>query len=491
MPDTVELKPSSANLLRRNAWEIGVLVALLAILGTWVVGVPRYAAPDEPAHTVKAFGTARGETIGIPIPELSVLTRAFRAPLTLASGNPECFAFFPNIPASCAVPNTDTTWSEIATTAATYPPWYYVVVGGVTRIAGQDTSVRAYRAVTAVGSALILTAAMALAARLGRRRPAVLLLALTPMAVFLLPMVNPTAWEISGMLVLWVSLARLRLGPTLATRRQLLTATSIGAAIIVVRPVALPWVGIALLSYLVVERRLREADRRATLRLLGTAAIPLAIAVVLSTAWSRYAGVALTDDKFVRDESYVDIFRVGIGRTNWLFDQAVGVLGWVDTWIPAGSVAMVILGFALAGSMVLFSGEAAVRWVLGGLVAIWVLYPAIYVTLAKTPEVWQGRYNLPLLGGLVFCVLLTAATEIGAEQIRRAALFFAIGFAVAEPLAFHQTLRRFMVGAEGDILLRDRAWWPPVEAWLLVMINVIAAAGLATLALRSPEPADR
>ena len=137
--------------LRRRGWEIGVLVALIVMLGTWVIGVPRYAAPDEPAHTVKAFGTARGETIGDPIPELSVLTRAFHGPLTLASGDPGCFAFNPNIPASCSIPNTDMSWSGIATTAATYPPWYYIVVGGVTRMTGQDTSVRAYRDVTAVG----------------------------------------------------------------------------------------------------------------------------------------------------------------------------------------------------------------------------------------------------------------------------------------------------------------------------------------------------
>lgn len=37
--------------------------------------------------------------------------------------------------------------------------------------------------------------------------------------------------------------------------------------------------------------------------------------------------------------------------------------------------------------------------------AIWIMYPTLYVTFAKTPLVWQGRYNLPLLGGLTLAVV--------------------------------------------------------------------------------------
>ena len=37
-----------------------------------------------------------------------------------------------------------------------------------------------------------------------------------------------------------------------------------------------------------------------------------------------------------------------------------------------------------------FSSDRRVKLALAAIGAIWVLYPAIYVTLTKTPLVWQG-----------------------------------------------------------------------------------------------------
>ena len=52
---------------------------------------------------------------------------------------------------------------------------------------------------------------------------------------------------------------------------------------------------------------------------------------------------------------------------------------------------------------------------------MWVLYPAAYTTLARTPAVWQGRYNLPLLGGLVMCALIAITKDQLGDPARQLA----------------------------------------------------------------------
>ena len=47
----------------------------------------------------------------------------------------------------------------------------------------------------------------------------------------------------------------------------------------------------------------------------------------------------------------------------------------------------------------------------------------------------------------------------------------------------HQSLRRFMVGASGDILLRSPGWQPALSPWLLLLVNLAAAGALAWLML--------
>jgi len=468
-------------------WALGVFALLLVILGTWVVGMPRYAAPDEVAHTIKAYGTAHGEAIGEEIPGISPLTRTMRSPANLASAGQACFAFQPQVPASCAPSTTDPSVVELQTSAATYPPAYYLAVGGLARLAGRAESLRAYRAISVTMVAALLAAALALASRLGRGRPALVLLALTPMAVFMGAAVNPTAIEIAGCLLLWVHLACLAVDPSPPTTGQLVAASSIAAAVVLVRPVAAPWVALALAAYLVVDRRPLSPGGRELARRAATVAAPLAAAALASVAWSRYAGVGLADDKYLDESATVDVLRLGLGRTGELFDQAIGRLGWLDTSLPLLSSAPAKIALVLAVAIALHLGDRRTRLLTVTLVAVWVAYPAVYVTLARTPLVWQGRYNLPLLGGLVFAVVVAARRDPDGRVVAHLAAYAAGAFALVEVLAFHQALRRFMVGAAGDVLLRDPAWYPAVSAWVLVALNAAAAVALASLCVLSPR----
>jgi hypothetical protein len=48
-----------------------------------------------------------------------------------------------------------------------------------------------------------------------------------------------------------------------------------------------------------------------------------------------------------------------------------------------------------------------------------------------------------------------------------------------------------MVGARGDLWLRDPAWYPSIDAWVLIVVNAMATTAVAVLALRNPARADR
>jgi hypothetical protein len=107
---------------------------------------------------------------------------------------------------------------------------------------------------------------------------------------------------------------------------------------------------------------------------------------------------------------------------------------------------------------------------------------------AKTPLVWQGRYNLPLLGGVALCGMLSMrATGPDSPTTRQAdaiARFCAAAWVIIEVVAFYQTLRRFMVGETGSLLLRG-GWTPPIDAYLLLVTNAATAVAIAWLLLRS------
>ncbi len=203
-------------------------------------------------------------------------------------------------------------------------------------------------------------------------------------------------------------------------------ASTIGAALIIIRPVSLPWVVIAFAGYFILEWRRPAVGRKQRNRDLTLAAIPISLAVAAGAVWSRFAGVGLTDDKYVVDAPTVDIGRLAIGRTAMLLRQGFGNLGWLDTQLPSGIYGMWIAVIIFAASAVSFFGDRRTKVLLLGLAVAWVVYPAAYATLARTPAVWQGRYNLPLLGGLAVCGLIAVTRDHFGPPARQLARLCAV-----------------------------------------------------------------
>lgn len=470
-------------------WWRGLVAAAFAVLlGTWAIGAPRGAAPDEMGHTIKAYATAHGELLGDAVAGRSPLNRDMHAPADLVSSiQTACFSFYPELTANCVAIDPSGSLIAAESNVSTYPPAYYAVVGGVVRLAGETHDGRAYRAVSLLIATAGLTWAATLLAGTGRRRGVLLLVGLTPMALYMLMAANPTSFEIAGMLVLWsmvVAWLARSAPPGLA---QWLAASGLAAVIVLVRPVSIAWVAVAAAAYLCLERRPLGPPRWGR---IAIAAAPMAVAVVASAAWSRYADIGLADDKFVLPGSTLDHLRMSLGHTSEMFVQTIGVLGWLDTRLPAPVIAVgmvLIIGVVLAA---LIHGDRRMRLVVAGLAVVWIVYPVAYTTMARTPLNWQGRYNLPLLGGLMLLAAELVRRGVLGRLLPRWPLWFGAAFVVMDVLAFHQMLRRYMVGADGNIALRAAAWQPPINAWLLIVLNALVAMGLVIALLRLPAPPD-
>src|SRR4051812_27411477 len=431
---------SSSLASSRIRWSLAIFFSLLVLLLTWACATPRYGAPDELSHTIKAYGTAHGELLGSTTSGQSTLIRTFEVPTELASGEPWCFASLPEANAGCSVVIRDDTTVAAESSAATYPVPFYAVVGSAARLLGESDYAPAYRLISLLISTVVLTFALLLFRAGFGARSAVALLALNPMTVFILASTNPAIIELAGMLALWAFFGYLLTRDTPAGRNDLLIASSIGAALVLVRPVSLPWVAIAFAGYFVLEWRSLSVLRRQGWRCVAIAAIPISFAVVVSSVWSRAAGVGLTDDKFVIDAPIIDIGRVALGRTALLLRQGFGNLGWLDTQLPSGIYGLWIALVVCVASAVLFFGDRRTKLLMVGLAVVWIAYPAVYATLARTPAVWQGRYNLPLLGGLVICALIAVTNDQPGAPARQLARLCAGAFVVIDVVALHQSL---------------------------------------------------
>ncbi|HUY65003.1 MAG TPA: DUF2142 domain-containing protein [Acidimicrobiales bacterium] len=119
---------------RRPRWWT-TLAVLFAMTAAWSLATALMASPDEPAHTIKAAAVARGQFFGTPAPPTAGGPSpdvAVRVPDVFAAAVelPGCYAFHPDVDASCAPAlHPVTAVVTVDTPAGRYEPLYYFVVG--------------------------------------------------------------------------------------------------------------------------------------------------------------------------------------------------------------------------------------------------------------------------------------------------------------------------------------------------------------------------
>ncbi len=513
--------------VRSPGVAVGVAVAVIVL--SWILATPRSAGPDEPSHNVRAGALVRGDLDGERL-RASVFHDGFRLPAEIGFPDPVCFAFDPDVPATCASDLPVPTGEELlGTKSADYPIWGHVLPGLGTFASGEGAAWGA-RLFDAIVPVALVTAALLIAGRRGSVGAGATLLALTPMAWFMFAVVNPSGLVIAGGIGLWAAL----LAPPGRDRAVGWLAAASWAALVLPRRDGLLWAALILaFALLITSSEPRELWSRwspgaravvvlATLATLAWAArsdtnavkalflVPLAPvgAVLARGAWRRLPQRPLVRASAVGAVASVGavvvvalalrisdvrrgFLRLVIGLTGDDITEAIGVLGWLDTPVPTS---VLYLWFVALGLLV---GAAAVAdrrdLLLGAAAIVAVAIPASWaLTLVQTDDFvnyWQGRYYLPLLVGVP---MLFGRLELAAGAQRRVGVAAAAASMTVVNVGLAAMIRRYAVGRSGSMLPWDwdtyRSPLPPVA---LLVVHVLASAVLVGWAWRLSPTAER
>ncbi len=453
-------------------------VALFGVFVIWSLSIARYGGPDEPAHVLRAAAVASGELLGEPSAGLPPGYRSQSVPAPLVTGDPSCFRHDDDTAATCAAPDREAAGTaRAASSAGTYPPLYYALVGIPVRLLSDGSDVEWYRIVAAFWCAATLALAIGRSARLG---PAVVLLVVSPAAWFLFGVVNPNSLEIALVALAWVGVERLRSSTATPIRADAAWVAVPLAAAIVIRPVA-SLAGLAMAGVLVISMAQRpEHHRIARTQRFLLFGLPLA-SMVAGVGWNLWADVDVSDARTATSVPIGEAAWRAVDESTETWREAVGSLGWLEFSAPwfAHVASWSIVGVA---AWVALSGGRALRrcwlWILAVFLAGPVLFEVVFA--GRIGFIWQGRYSIPTGIGLLI-------VGMGSWRARLAPRLVSILVAVAASAQFITlwvVLQRYSVGIRGSLWFRGALWHPLVPPFVLLAGNGLLMVALVWLTHR-------
>lgn len=519
-PTAVETRP--------QLLVVATLVAAMTLC--WIVVTPPSAGPDEPGHLVRGAALVRGQLAGEP-GEFGPARRGFELPAWVGFPDPVCFAFQPYTAASCAadLPRPDGD-AVLGTRASEYPIWGHVLAGVGTLVPKPAWSPWVSRALEAVVSVVLVGVALAMAARRDRLTAAATLLAVTPMAWFMAAVVNPSSMAIAGGVMLWVAGLEVGSSPSRATRWWVAVGWS---ALVLPRRDGLVWALVIVALLALLERRtawawwralgrgpasLMVVSALATLAWAATSssrvsrallAVPIGFAVVdvVTRLWPR---VAVTRTRAVGAAAVVaavaavgtvavmglrpsgmdtDLLVIVVGRTGEHLIEAIGLLGWLDTPLPASVVMlwMIGLGVLLAGSLQSPDRRPVVT---GGIVVAVAVVSSWVLEMFSgntSGTYWQGRYYLPLLVGVP---ILFGRAALARDVTRTLSTAVGVIAVVVVNAALAAAVRRWAVGIGGSYFPWDwHTYGAPVHPGVVVAAHVAVSILLLARLMAGPSRA--
>lgn len=482
------LEPTQERPDRALAFFIWAFAGILTMLCAWTFATPIGAAPDEPAQTVQAAAVVRGEfdKPALPLKPGSWAGGAafVRVPCWVDS------PWLRNKYSRCvSVPHTTTGFAP--TQFTNYPPLYYVVVGLPSLALAGTTAIYTMRLTGDVLNAALVALGLWLLLRFYPRRTplAGALLALSPMVLFLMSVLNESGLEIAAGFATWCGALCVAVHPRVP---RALAGWTAGCAVLLVlsrptSPADLLVVVIVLSAFL----GWREVRSRLN-RSLHPLWIPVAVSVVVAAVFLAVDGLpTLQGAPPPHMASLVSNMATTVRLTGGYLEQSIGDFGWVDlpapTWVmlvwATGVAALTILALALS---------AACRRALPTL-ALAVLAMTVALEAPKINTVgtyFQGRYILPLLVGfplLACCFEWRGRRRLSQRTLVRATVLMGTVLLAGQIAAFGHALDVY-----GGGRLSPRFWVPPGGS---VTVQVVFALGavvtfafVAVAASRPPTP---
>lgn len=496
----------STSAIRSNPRRLWA-VSFTLFLGTglvWAVTTPPFGAGDEPAHVVRAVaivehGDFHGTREGDPAHSFERIVQVpaiYRDSGVRAS----CYAFRPNVTPGCASFTGGSQDVDTSTYAVRHPPTYYLIVGFLTAWADPLFGLDLMRAITAaICAALLASATVSMFERRnGVAAPAGMLLALTPMTLYLSGVVNPNGPEIAAGVAVWISGLRLATESGSIPPRLVLRLGLAASVLVLARESSPFWlllIGLALLA-LTSRDRLRVLVNETRVRIWAGVLVLLAAA---QSAWDlAVSPFGLQDRRFAIEGSTTEIVRAAIGEVVPNFKESIGTFGWFSDPAPMPTILLWTAGLAVLLAVALAFARRREALVILGLTVVSLGVPIVgEASIARDAGLsWQGRYVLPFAVGvpLLSALVLGRTRRLDASAARRLTAVIAIVFVVGQSLAYAQQLRRYTVGRDGSVLFfLDWRWSPPLPPWFLLLAFVACIGGIAALLTLHPsdtEPED-
>lgn len=483
---TPDPRSDRSSFLRR--WLAAFL--LIAVLSTaWSMVTPPAGGPDEQYHAIKAAAVVTGQFTGRPDPVLGggATFVEVSARWERLDYMPGCYVTRPGVPAGCAGKLDGPTGDkEVRTRAGITPPFFHGMVGAPMHFLTTLEGFYLSRLIGSLVAAFMVSAALTLAAS-ARSWFLVggVVVGWTPMAAFLSGVLNPSSLEISAATLVWVSgLLMVRpAGVPDWVQRRLVWFFAVAAIPFVLTRQASPILLACIVAILAIAApwaRVREliADRRVWLPAGLVATATLGAIVWLVANPLRPGG-----DKAVIEYGRRDMLTVPLGRLGFMYEQVIGLFGWLDARPPSfvrlgwtAAIALVVVLGATLGPRRLAAATGAAA------VASMAVYLAIEGSLLReTGPIFQGRYILPLAMGIV--VLAGRGIDETPLDIRRRLvpmLGVVVGLtATAHLVSIWFSARRFAVGVNGPVwFLGDADWHPGVPQALPLLAAFVAISGL-------------
>lgn len=490
-----------------------VFTSYAMLMMAWTFGSPSFAAPDEWHHYMRAVSIGRGQLVGRPgnkeavkaivgerpasqpvetyedlLDTIAQTKRWVQIPAGLSPAWFRCPQVDPNVSARCLndVPPFPEAHDWFIS-AATYQPLPYLVPAAISHLGlHSDNLHRLMRAGKAFISLLLLCAAIFLLWSAQSRLASLtgLVVATTPMAVFLSASLNPSGLEIMSALAFTSALLRLTRDETehRSDQRAWVIVGVSGFVLALSRTTGPVWI-VLCLAFAVLLGGVRTFMTVAlgSKRWSGTALFAVILAILLNRWWEHLYGMKLAFDLSPLEPGLLD----GLTQLPRLLMEQVGVFNYLEFGMPWWAYEL-WQGLALALVVTaLLVATWRQRFLLLTSIAAVLAVPVLLVaaTMRHTGFGSQGRYVLafsivvPLMAGEI---LVRQYPRLRALDAHLLFLPFAAIAGFVQVVAWSVNARRFAVGIGGPIWFLSSAEWSPPGGWMLWL--TLAAAGGCLLA---------
>lgn len=480
-------------------WARIALLPLLALLtlGAWIFASPIGAAPDDDFHLVSTWCANPLREADFCAPGIRSDGREVPRELTDIA----CYAAHPQVSATCqtqlfAHPER-TEQTRRGNFAGTYPPVYYAVMSV---FAGGDVQLSALvmRLVTVLlflGITAALYALLPLA-----RRPALLwmwLVTTVPLGMFLLASNNPSAWAIIGVGSSWIAL--LGYYETMGRRRVLLGAVFAVAVVMAAgaRADAAIYAGLGILAVMILKLARTRAFLLSSVLpvVLGLVALAFFLGARQSASGlGGFGGPASTGGAGPAgvEEQLTGFGLLAYNLLNlpflWSGPFGTWALGWLDTSLPWFVALGSLSAFVVVGFLGLGRADRRTLAVIALVLAALTLVPLYTLQAGGDPvgDQVQPRYLYPLI--VLLAGLLVLAPRAGIRLTRVQAVVVGAALVLANFVALHMNLRRYVTGIDGAGVNLDAGaewWWTlPVGPQWVWLIGSLAYGALVVLLVR-------